>query len=81
VDRLGRSSRASSRRRDRLHREGETERIQVLCAGAYELELGNLADAIAGTGPALLGREDALGRARTIDALYRAAETRASVSL
>jgi hypothetical protein len=38
-------------------------------------------DAIAGTGPALLVREDALGQVRTIDALYRAAETRASVSL
>lgn len=64
-----------------LHREGGTELIQVPCAGAYELELDNLADAIAGTAPALLGREDALGQARTIDALYRAAETRASVSL
>ena len=45
---------------------------------SYRLELENLADAITGAAPALLGREDALGQARTIEALYRsAAENRA----
>ncbi len=49
-----------------------------LNADSYRLQLENLADAVAGTAPQLLGREDALGQARAIDALYRsAAEGRA----
>jgi predicted dehydrogenase len=40
---------------------------------AYVLQLENLADAVAGRAPARLGREDALGQARTIEALYRSA--------
>jgi hypothetical protein len=42
--------------------------------------LENLADAIRGQGVVLLGREDALGQARTIEALYRAAETGEALS-
>ncbi len=37
--------------------------------------------AIAGGEPPRLGRADALGQARTIQALYRAAESGAAVSL
>jgi len=44
-------------------------------ADPYTLELDDLAAAIRGKRPALLGRADALGQARAIDALYRSAET------
>lgn len=61
-----------------LHRDGTPERIPVPEADAYRLELENLADAVEGRAPSLLGREDALGQARALDALLRsAAEGRA----
>jgi predicted dehydrogenase len=41
----------------------------------YGLELDDIAAAIRGRRRALLGRADALGQARTIEALYRSAET------
>ncbi len=44
-------------------------------ADAYRLELENLADAVQGVATPLLGREDALGQARALEALYRWAET------
>lgn len=56
------------------HQDG-TERIVVERANSYRLELENVANAIRGEGPLLLGREDALGQARAIDALYRSAST------
>jgi xylose dehydrogenase (NAD/NADP) len=40
---------------------------------SYRLELENMSDAIRGRGEPLLGRDDALGQARAIEALYRAA--------
>jgi xylose dehydrogenase (NAD/NADP) len=59
-----------------LHRVGsEPERIEVEKRNKYQLELENLSAAIRGEAEPLLGREDALGQARAIDALYRAAET------
>ena len=58
-----------------LRRDGATELVEVEEADAYTLELENLADAIEGRAPALLGRADAVGQARTIDALYRSAES------
>ena len=58
-----------------LRRDGATELVEVEEADAYTLELENLADAIEGREPALLGRADAVGQARTIDALYRSAES------
>jgi predicted dehydrogenase len=58
-----------------LRRDGSTELVEVEEADAYTLELENLADAIEGRAPALLGRADALGQARAIDALYRSAES------
>ena len=48
---------------------------------AYRLELENLSAAILGDAKPLLGRADALGQARTIDALYRSAASRSAVSL
>jgi xylose dehydrogenase (NAD/NADP) len=56
-----------------LRREGRTERIEVEPANSYRLELENVSDAIRGEAPLLLGREDALGQARAIEALYRSA--------
>jgi predicted dehydrogenase len=45
------------------------ERIEVECLDSYRLELENMSDAIRGEGELLLGREDAVGQARTIEAL------------
>jgi D-xylose 1-dehydrogenase (NADP+, D-xylono-1,5-lactone-forming) len=64
-----------------LRREGGTERIALDPVDSYRLELENLGDAIAGRASPLLGREDALGQARTIAALYRSADTGAPVAL
>ena len=63
---------------DLTRADGSTERIPVEAADPYRLELEQFARAVAGSEPPLLGRADALGQARTIDALYRAAETGAT---
>jgi D-xylose 1-dehydrogenase (NADP+, D-xylono-1,5-lactone-forming) len=57
-----------------LLRDGETERVEVPAAGSYRLEFEDMGAAIRGAGAPLLGREDALGQARTIEALYRSAD-------
>ena len=49
------------------------EPVRVDEADAYERELANFAAAVGGETEPLLGREDALAQARTIDALYRSA--------
>ena len=55
-------------------RRGDTvERIEVEAANPYRLELEDLNAAIRGERPPLLGRADALGQVRTIDALFRSA--------
>ncbi len=64
-----------------LVRDGTRETVEVEEANAYTRELDNLADAIEGRAPALLGRSDAVGQARVIDALYRSAESRAVATL
>jgi D-xylose 1-dehydrogenase (NADP+, D-xylono-1,5-lactone-forming) len=56
-----------------LRRGGEVERIEIERADSYRLELENLSDAIRGRAEPLLGREDAVGNARVIEALYRSA--------
>jgi D-xylose 1-dehydrogenase (NADP+, D-xylono-1,5-lactone-forming) len=48
---------------------------------AYRLEIENLSAAILSRGQPLLGRADALGQARTIEALYRSAASGKPVSL
>ncbi|MGH3127790.1 MAG: Gfo/Idh/MocA family protein, partial [Gaiellaceae bacterium] len=63
-----------------LRRDAGVERIELERLDSYRLELENLADAIAGAAPLLLGREDALGQARTIDALFRSAESGTAVA-
>jgi predicted dehydrogenase len=61
-------------------RLGDRE-ISVESDNAYRLELENMSAAILGVAKPLLGRADALGQARTIDALYRSAASGAAVSL
>jgi predicted dehydrogenase len=58
-----------------------SERIEVATADAYRLELENLAAAVAGRAPLLLGRDDAIGQARVLDALHRSAESGLPVDL
>ena len=55
--------------------------VPVPSVDAYVLELENMADAITGAAPPLLEGDDALGQARTVDALYRSAESGAVVRL
>jgi len=57
-----------------VERGFEREVVEVEAADSYTRELEDMAAAIAGERPALLGRDDALGQARTIEALYRSAE-------
>jgi len=64
-----------------LRKNGEVERIELGPVDSYRLELENLSDAIHGDAPLLLGREDAVAQARTLEALHGSAETGANVSL
>jgi D-xylose 1-dehydrogenase (NADP+, D-xylono-1,5-lactone-forming) len=63
-----------------LRRDGDVERIELVPVDSYRLELENLSDAIRGEAELLLGREDALGQARALEALHRSATTGAPVS-
>ena len=58
----------------------EPETIPVEHANAYRLELENVSAAIRGEAPLLLGRDDALAQAHTIEALYQSAEPAAATS-
>jgi len=62
-----------------LRRDGGVERIELDPADPYRLELENLAAAIHGEAPLLLGREDAVAQARALEALHRSAEKGAAV--
>ena len=64
-----------------LRRDGGVEEIVLQPADSYRRELENLGDAIAGRAQPLLGREDAVGQARTIEALYRSAAERTPIAL
>ena len=64
-----------------LRREDGVERIEIAREDSYRLELENLSDAIRGEAPLLLGREDALGQARVLEALHASATSGAPVSL
>jgi D-xylose 1-dehydrogenase (NADP+, D-xylono-1,5-lactone-forming) len=57
------------------------ERIELDSVDSYRPEIENLADAINGDAPLLLGREDAVAQARTLEALHRSAETGTNVTL
>jgi len=64
-----------------LRRNGQVQRIEVELADSYGLELENLSDAIRGDAEPLLGREDAVGQARAIEALFHSAATGQAVGL
>ena len=64
-----------------LRRDGDVERIELEHEDSYRLELENLSDAITGTAEPLLDREDAVGQARTLEALFRSGELAAPVTL
>ena len=65
-----------------LERAGaDPEFIDLEPVDSYRLELEDMAAAIGGERPPLLGRADALGQARAIEALYRAAEDGGSVAV
>jgi xylose dehydrogenase (NAD/NADP) len=56
-----------------LRTAGGVEEIAVEPADSYRLQLENMSDAIRGKAEPVLGREDAVSQARTIEALYRSA--------
>ncbi len=56
-----------------LRRGDDRERLEFAPVNPYRLEAENLSAAIRGQAPLLLGREDAVGQARAIEALYAAA--------
>ena len=66
-----------------LRREGapRVEPIPIEPANSYRLELEDVCAAIRGAAAPLLGRDDALGQARAIDALYRSAAGTVPVDL
>jgi predicted dehydrogenase len=64
-----------------LRREDGVKRIEVEVADSYRLEAENMSHAVRGEGPPLLGREDAVGQARAIEALYEAADGGRAVTL
>ncbi len=64
-----------------LRRGGSAEQIAVAPVNSYTLELEDLAVAIREGRPPLLGRVDAVGQARTIEALYAAADQQRTVTL
>jgi xylose dehydrogenase (NAD/NADP) len=63
------------------HLEVNGNRIGVPDVDRYQLELENFAAAAGGEASPLLGRDDAVGQARVIDALYRSAASGAAVCL
>jgi predicted dehydrogenase len=56
-----------------LRRNGAVERIETERANAYGLEAENMSAAIRGEAAPALGRADAVGQARAIEALLAAA--------
>jgi D-xylose 1-dehydrogenase (NADP+, D-xylono-1,5-lactone-forming) len=57
------------------------EQIALEPVDSYRLELENMSDAISGRAELLLGRDDAVGQARAMEALYRAAAEGVPVAL
>jgi len=64
-----------------LRTAGGVEEIALEPADSYRLQLENMSDAIRGEAEPLLGREDAVGQARAIEALYRSAAAGRAVSM
>jgi D-xylose 1-dehydrogenase (NADP+, D-xylono-1,5-lactone-forming) len=64
-----------------VRRGDGVERIELEPEDSYRLELENVTDAANGDAELLLGREDAMGQARAIEALHRSAQSGQPVSL
>lgn len=64
-----------------LRREGSVQKIDIDVFDSYRLEIENLSDAIRGEGEVLLGRDDAIGQARALEALHDSATSHKPVSL
>jgi xylose dehydrogenase (NAD/NADP) len=64
-----------------VRRDDGVERMDVEHADSYRLELENVSDAIRGEAELLLGRDDAIGQARTLEALHESATNGEPVSL
>jgi predicted dehydrogenase len=64
-----------------LRRDDGVELIELEPEDSYRLELENLSDAIRGEGTLLLGRDDAIGQARTLEALHESATSGSPVTL
>jgi len=64
-----------------LRRADGIERIEIEHEDSYRLELENVSDAIRGEGELLLGREDAVGQARTLEALHESATNSRAVAI
>jgi xylose dehydrogenase (NAD/NADP) len=64
-----------------LIRGDVVERIEIPVVNSYQLEAENLSAAIRGEAAPLLGRPDAAGQARTIEALYAAADAGRAVEV
>jgi xylose dehydrogenase (NAD/NADP) len=64
-----------------LRRGDAREEIALPPADPYRLELDNMCEAIAGEAEPLLGRADAVGQARALEALYQSADEGRPVTL
>jgi predicted dehydrogenase len=64
-----------------LRRDEKVERIELEPVDYYRLELENVSDAIRGEAELLLARDDAMGQARTLEALHESATSGTRVSL
>jgi predicted dehydrogenase len=64
-----------------LRRDDGVERIELEHADSYQLEVENVSDVIRGRAQLLLGREDAVGQARALEALHESATSRSPVTL
>jgi len=64
-----------------VRRSDGVDRIELKREDSYRLELENLSDAIRGEAKLLLGRDDAVGQARALEALHESAMKRAPVAL
>lgn len=65
-----------------IRRDGKTvDRIEIERQNSYRLELEDVNAALRGERPPLLGREDAMGQVRAIEALFASAAERRRVTL
>ena len=64
-----------------LRRPDGVERLELERLDPYRLELENVVDAAAGEAELLLGRDDAIGQARALDARHRSAQTGDRIAL